>query len=195
MVFRSFLLVCTWIQHPVSIGPPPVRKEREGSKLSRGQNHIHSSTVCDLYTRPAPALSVSPCATNSRSESPPKSNSRSRSSSLIVVPLAVSDSDGDAVPLPPGVSVCIGTCSPSILPSTNSDSVPSSTVVVCLSEDPAEGTPLVRPDPLRSDVVDPLSLDDTRETSDALADRCCEVVYGLPRLDTLRGRGDIGLLL
>jgi hypothetical protein len=44
--------------------------------------------------------------------------------------------------------------------------------------------------------VDPVSLlEDTRDVSDPLADRDCEVMYGLPRwLDTLRGRGEMGLL-
>lgn len=43
-------------------------------------------------------------------------------------------------------------------------------------------------------MVDPVSLDDTKETSDPLADRDCDVTYGLPRLETRRGRGEIGLL-
>lgn len=85
-----------------------------------------------------------------------------------------------------------------ILPKTANDSEPSSTVVLCLREDPTAPLliPLARPPvPRRREVVEPAaSLEDTREDVDARADRCCEVMYGLPRADTLRGRGDMGRL-
>lgn len=128
---------------------------------------------------------------NSRRETPPKSNSISRSS-CVIVELNWS-STGDAAPLDSALSGA--TSLPRILPSTDSDSDPSSTVVVCLSEEVPSWAPLGRADPLRRETDDPVSLEDTRDVSDPLADRDCEVMYGLPRwLDTRRGRGDMGLL-
>jgi hypothetical protein len=100
----------------------------------------------------------------------------------------------DGRPFDPARSVA--TSPPRILPSTDSDSDPSSTVVVCLSEEVPRWPPLGRPDPLRRETDDPVSLlEDTRDVSDPLADRDCDVMYGLPRwLDTRRGSGDMGLL-
>lgn len=102
-------------------------------------------------------------------------------------------STGDAAPLDSARSEA--TSLPSILPSTDSDSDPSSTVVVCLSEELPSWAPLGRADPLRRETDDPVSLDETSDASDPLPDRDCDVTYGLPRwLDTLRGRGEMGLL-
>lgn len=87
---------------------------------------------------------------------------------------------------------------PMILPRTDSDSEPSSTVNDCLSAEPppAPVVPLARllAALRKREVVEPASLVDTREEVDARAERCCDVMYGLPRPETLRGRGDIGRL-
>lgn len=67
-------------------------------------------------------------------------------------------------------------------------------MVVCLSEELPICPPLGRAVPLRRETEDPVSVEDTRDASDPLPDRDCDVMYGLPRLDTRRGRGEMGLL-
>lgn len=133
------------------------------------EEHVHSSTVCDLYTS-APLGLGPPSFANSCSDSPAKSKSKSRSSSLMelvnvscVVPLAV----------------------PSSFPKTSKDSDPSSIVVDCFNADP-----LGRLADASSEVVD--SFGETSDDSEPFAR--CEVMYGLPLLDVLLGNGDMGRL-
>lgn len=83
------------------------------------------------------------------------------------------DGEGEALPLLVALVSTGTSTAPRILPSTASDSVPSSTVCDCLSEDPP-AAPLARKlEPRSSEVVEPVLLDETREAVDARAERCC----------------------
>lgn len=103
---------------------------------------------------------------------------------MIVTAAALAPSREAASSLPPLLA-----SAPSSFPSTASDSVPSSTVCDCLSDDPPVVPPVPRPAvPLlvpprklelrSSDVVEAEGLlsEETSEDVEARAERCCDVM-------------------
>lgn len=110
------------------------KEDKDRMEQMIGKYHIHSSTVCDLYTPPASLLPSSPpFAANSRSERPPKSTSRSRSSSVIVVVSTARGGGGLALAL---TRLRSSVSALRIFFNTASDSVPSSTVCDCRRDEP-----------------------------------------------------------